>query len=84
MVYRVKEVWAKKWAGTAEQLRRNHCILRMHLPQERNSVGDLVRASKGSAERSPDPEGLLWDVVNDRVAPLLELLRCSAWSVYVA
>ena len=71
LVYRVKEVWAKKWAGTAEQLRRNHCILRVHLPQERNSVRDLVRASKGSVEGSPDPEGLLWDAVDDRVAPLL-------------
>ena len=84
MLYRIEEVWAKEWAGTAEQVRRNYCILRVHLPKERNSVLDLVRASEGSAEGSSDPEGLFWDAVDDRVAPLLELLGCSAWSVYVA
>ena len=84
MAYRVKEVWAQKWAVTAEQMCGDNCILRMHFPQERNCIGDLVRTPKGSAEGSPDPKGLLWDVVNDRVAPLLELLRCGTWSVYVA
>ena len=82
--YRVEEVWAQKWAVTAEQVCGNDCVLRVHFPQKRNCVGDLVRASKGSVEGSPDSKALLGDVVNDRVAPLLELIRCGAWSMYVA
>ena len=56
----------------------------MHLPDEGNSVADFLRVPEGSSERGPDPKDFLRDVVDDGVAPSLELIRCSTGSVNVA
>ena len=83
-MYCAEEPLAKQGVGTAKEVCGNHCVLGVHLPDEGHSIGDLVRASKGPSKGGPDQESFVWDAVDDGVAPLLELLGCSAGSVYVA
>ena len=84
LVNSMQEALAEQGAGAAEDMRRDHGILRVQLPDEGHCVRDFFRAAEGTPQRGPDTEVFFGDAVNDSVSPSLELFASTAWGSDVA
>ena len=78
------EARAEQGTSFADEVRGNHRIVRVQLPEEGDRVEDLLRVVEGAVQGSVALKVLLRDAVENSVAPGLPFIPVATWRTNVS